>query len=188
MTKITKNFYLEEFLVSAGLEIEPTSEQKFCIEILCKNLLQSIRNRFGTVKITSGLRNKESYIELINRGYPASKTSDHFGWSNINPRGTGAADIMTPRADIIQVFHWIIDNKFDKFRQVIYYPGKNFIHVSNSFNLIFKMSDDIKDINRVLTKTDSGFKPYPRRPNKGKIRGENRWKTLISGLLVKMLT
>ena len=161
--KLTQDFNLNEFTVSAGVIIKPTDEQIFCIERLCKNVLQKVRDKFGPVNVTSGLRNEESYNKLIQLGYPASKTSDHFAWSSINPIGTGAADIVIS-GNTVQLFHWIIDNLYDKCGQIIYYEYKNFIHVSNDFNEIFMKKDTRYKTRKVMINKQGRFMPYPRRP------------------------
>lgn len=160
--KLSNNFYLNEFTISAGLVIAPTDEQIFCLQQLTKNILQPIRDKFGSVKITSGLRTKQSYEKLIEQGYPASKTSDHFGWSDVNPKGTGAADfVVLGEADQLSAFHWIIKTLYDKCRQIIYYPDMNIIHVSNNFNSIFFKEDSINEDRKIMTKrSGESFKSY----------------------------
>lgn len=160
--KLSANFTLDEFTTSAGILIKPTDQQIFCLNTLANNILQPIRYKFGKVNITSGLRNQESYNRLVSQGYPASKTSDHFGWSHINPKGTGAADIYCPEADsMIVVFHWIIRTLYHKCRQIIYYPGMNIIHISNNFNHIFHMPDTISTERRIMVKKpNEKFQPY----------------------------
>jgi len=166
--KLTRNFNLSEFTTSAGIIIKPTDEQIFCIDKLCKNILQKVRDKFGTIQITSGLRDKASYDRLVQKGYPASRTSDHFAWSSVNPKGTGAADIVISSENTIKVFHWIIDNLYDYLGQVIYYEDKNFIHVSNHFNEIFNMTDTRVESTRVMTYKNGRFISYPREPKPSK--------------------
>lgn len=179
--KLTQNFNLEEFTLSAGIIITPTDEQIFCIEKLCKNVLQKIRDKFGSLKITSGLRNKESNDKLTAQGYPTSKTSDHFAWSTVNPKGTGAADIVIQNEkDTVKVFNWVIDNLYDKCGQIIYYPDKNFIHVSNDFNEIFNMPDSRAESLGVLTHVNGRFIPYPRRPKENN-KKQVFWRLLNNG-------
>jgi len=162
--QLSKNFHIREFVKSGGITIKPTKEQRYCLYLLANDILQPVREHFGQVKITSGLRNKESYDALLRKGYPASKTSDHFGWSDINPRGTGAADIFCPNATSMKdVFHWIIDNLYSDCKQIIYYPDMNVVHVSNSFDKIFTMEDTMSQDKKVLIKyKDKGFVPYKR--------------------------
>ena len=162
--KLSKNFSVKEFTTSAGMVIVPTDEQIFCLRTLCNNLLQPIRDEFGSVNITSGLRNLESYHRLITQGYPASKTSDHFAWCTANPKGTGAADIHVAGTDTECVFNWIIDNLYAKIRQVIYYPNKNIVHVSNSFENIFAKKDSMEKKRRVMIYKNGKYKPHGRRP------------------------
>ena len=162
--QLTQNFKLDEFTVSAGLIIQPSEEQIFCIDKLCKNVLQKIRDKFGPIKVTSGLRNEESYKKLLSQGYPASKTSDHFAWSTINPTGTGAADIVIPGVDTLKVFHWIIDNLYCRCGQIIYYEDKNFIHVSNHLNEIFIKLELRPESRTVMTSRNGRLLPYARRP------------------------
>jgi uncharacterized protein YcbK (DUF882 family) len=162
MTKLSKNFNLDEFLTSAGLVLKPTPQQVFCLQTLVTRILQPVRDEFGPMKITSGLRTKESNEALIKKGYPASKTSDHLAWCDVNPTGTGAADFnCTTQTNMKIVFDWIIENISRHCRQIIYYPDMNVIHVSNHFNNIFKMEDSILVSNKILIKTkDKGFAPY----------------------------
>lgn len=158
--KLTKNFRLKEFTKSAGIVIEPTDEQIFCMQCLCENILQPIRSKWGRTTITSGLRNSRSTNLLIANGYPASKTSDHLAWCDVNPRGTGAADINVPGKDMKVIFDWCINNFKDLYRQLIYYPDKNIIHVSNTFNMIFTMPDDIEEYNKRLIYVGGKFISY----------------------------
>ena len=160
--KLSENFYLSEFTTSAGIRIKPTEQQIFCLKVLCTNILQPIRNKFGSIVIKSGLRNIKSYKKLIKQGYPASKTSDHFGWSDINPKGTGAADIFCQDVDSMEkVFQWIIRNLNDECKQIIFYPDMNVVHISNKFDKIFVMNDTMSKDKTVLIKTkNSGFVPY----------------------------
>lgn len=159
--KLSKDFKIKEFVNSAGIIVTPTEEQKFCLYVLANNILQPIRDKFGLITITSGLRTKESYQKLLCAGYPASEKSDHFAWSSINPTGTGAADFTCPDVIMFDIFHWVISNLYMQCRQIIYYPDMSIVHVSNNFNNIFKSEDNISNDNRVLIKTkDKGFATY----------------------------
>jgi len=162
--QLTHNFSLNEFTISAGLTITPSDEQIFCLDKLCKNILQKIRDKFGPIKVTSGLRNEESYNKLIQQGYPASKSSDHFAWSTINPIGTGAADIVIPGTSALKVFRWIIDNLYCRCGQIIYYEDKNFIHVSNHFNEIFNKPETRPETRNVMISKNGRLLQYARRP------------------------
>lgn len=163
--QLSKNFYLNEFTYSktADKRVTPTDFQIDLLGRLAKNLLQPIRDKFGSLKITSGLRDREIYDALIKAGYPASKTSDHFlvpyliyidkkkdwyapAWAP-NPRGRGAVDFTLFNStifDIWDVWYWIL-NTFDRpgidYNQVIIYPSGyskvkgNYIHISNPSKL-----------------------------------------------------
>lgn len=160
--KLSKNFSLSEFTKSAGIVITPTPEQIYCLKALANNILQPVRDRFGNTTITSGLRNDQSYNALVAQGYPASKTSDHFAWSKENPIGTGAADIVCGSAVMFGVFKWVQTNIMDKVGQVIYYPDKGFVHVSNRFSKIFCMPDPRREDTRIMIYKNGKFVPYKR--------------------------
>ena len=154
--RLSKNFSLEEFTYSKIVDkhIKPTSFQINKLQYLAENLLQPIRDKFGPLKITSGLRDLKVYRALVKAGYPASKTSDHFlvpylikykgewlvpSWAP-NPRGRGAADFIALKADAWELWHWVL-KKFDKpgwdFNQFIIYPKDfssvktDYFHISN---------------------------------------------------------
>ena len=157
--KLSKNFSLDEFVICMGIVIDATPEQIFCLSVLCEKILQPIRDKFGSIKITSGLRNTISSELMIGKGYNASKTSDHLAWGIWNPRGTGAAD-FTCSNNMRDVFHWIQLNIINQIGQVIYYPDKNFIHVSNKFSNIFCMPDTRLETTRIMIYKNGKFIPY----------------------------
>lgn len=163
-TKLSPNFTLGELTHSnlANKYVETTSFQIGMLRELCTELLQPVRNKFGVLKVTSGLRDKEVYDLLIKNGYPASKTSDHFlvpylykhraDWlvpsSAPNPRGKGAADFIPLKANGWDVFYWMLDNfeASKDFNQLIIYPKdyskakSNYLHVSNPARLFIAKS------------------------------------------------
>jgi len=157
--KLSENFNLSEFTYSkaADRRIKPTEFQIGMLKRLCEDLLQPIRDAFGSLRITSGLRDRVIYDALVKAGLPASKTSDHFlvpyltkvgnEWMAPtfapNPRGKGAADFVPLNADAWIVYYWIIKRfkpKFD-FNQVIIYPkdyskaNSDYIHIANPARL-----------------------------------------------------
>lgn len=162
--QLSKNFSLDEFTYSAAAKkrITPTDFQIEMLKLLCKNLLQPIRDKFGPMKITSGIRDREIYHALIKAGYPASKTSDHFlvpnlvkteaGWlapvGSPNPRGKGAADFIMLQADVWDTYYWILDNfkASHDYNQVIIYTSEysdrrgNYMHISNPARLFIAKS------------------------------------------------
>lgn len=118
--KLTKNFRLKEMLVSDSFpdiasKMQPTQQDVERLTLLCEGLLQKVRDRFGPVKVISGLR-RDGLNELVD------------GWKDSDHTFATAADIEV-REDIMIVFKWIIGHNLH-FRQVIAYPEQNFIHVS----------------------------------------------------------
>jgi hypothetical protein len=157
--RLSSNFSRKEFTHSAGTVIVPTKEQLYCLKLLCRNILQPIRDKFGQVTITSGLRTKETTNKLIAVGLPASLSSDHIAWSDGNIRGTGAADFTCHGKDIEVIFNWIQRNLMHNIGQVIYYPDRSFIHVSNRFSKIFCMPDSRAETRRRMIYTNGVFTP-----------------------------
>lgn len=155
--RLSKNFAQQEFTTSAGIKIDPTSEQLFCLKTLCQNILQPIRDKYGPVNITSGLRNSESTEKLIAAGVSASRTSDHMAWCQGNPKGTGAADFICRGKNMGVIFSWIQRHLMHNVGQVIYYPYRDFIHVSNRFSKIFCMPDPRPESWRKLLYENGGF-------------------------------
>lgn len=155
--QLTKNFRVKEFTLGAGIRIKPTAEQIYCLQILCSAILQPIRDQFGQLVITSGLRNNEVTKALRAQGYPASATSDHYGWSRENPRGTGAADFTCPTVNESDIFLWLQMYKYEDLGQVIYYPDSKIIHVSNRFSKIFTAEDTRREETRVLIYKNGSF-------------------------------
>ena len=143
---ITKNFVWKEILTSEslpGYQIIPTPQQIFCYRTLFESLVQPIRNQFGRIKITSGLRDEVIYQALRKRGYPASPRSDHFAWCNLNPIGSGAVDFTPLDADLFEVHRFIyrkvIEGTWDV-NQLIIYPEMGVIHISNPRSVIFRFA------------------------------------------------
>jgi len=161
--KLSANFTLEELTYSeaAHKHVEATEFQIGMLKELCQNLLQPIRNKFGPVRITSGLRDLLVYRAMLKAGYEPSKTSDHFLVPSLyqhkgdwlvptcapNPRGKGAVDFYALGANIWDVYYWILDNfrPSRDFNQVIIYSKKysnrgDFIHLSNPARLFIAKS------------------------------------------------
>lgn len=128
---LTKSFKLSEFAVSkdhpfvASL-INFSEADKAKLFYLCSLILQPVRDQFGPVKILSGKRSPE-----LNKAVGGVVYSDHlFKFVSV------AADFTCPDIDIERVWHWIQGDNWLKrknrqpFGQLIYYPSKNFIHVS----------------------------------------------------------
>ena len=153
---LSANFALEEFLFSktANVTITPTTFQIEKLKYLAENLLQPIRDRFGPIKITSGIRDWKIYYALKEKGYPASKTSDHFLVPEIkdingkyyvpedvpNPTGKGAADFYSDKDSSKDIFSWILSNfaPSHDFNQLVLYHHdycysieSGYLHISN---------------------------------------------------------
>ncbi len=141
--ELTVNFNMKEFTHSdiAGIEIVPTDIQIERIRKLCQLILQPIRFEWGPVVITGGLRNGEVYKKLLSdakqkrrEGFMVplpSLNSDHFAGDPFCPKGTGAADFIVKLHDHYLVYKWIISQKL-YYKQLIYYVGHSFIHISNA--------------------------------------------------------
>tara|TARA_R100000406_G_scaffold78328_2_gene59152 strand:+ start:411 stop:923 length:513 start_codon:yes stop_codon:yes gene_type:complete len=123
-TKLTKNFSAYEFVVSASYP-EIAKNIKLCLEdflhlrILCLSCLQPLRDQFGSISVLSGKRD-QSLNQLV-RG---SENSDHL-------IGCAADVSLTyPNFTNEHVFNWVVKDSDIDFRQIIFYPDKNFIHIS----------------------------------------------------------
>ena len=131
--KISKNFILQEFLVTnTGLNNQLTSDALANIEYLAKNLLQPLRDMYGkTIRITSGYRSAE-----VNKAVGGSPTSQHT-------KGQ-AVDIV---ADDNKALFDLIKNNFD-FDQLIWEYGTDkqpaWVHVS------IKKTGNRKQIRRAI--------------------------------------
>jgi len=107
MTKLSKNFSLEEMTFSEtatrkGISNKPTKIQLEKLTTLCDNLLQPVRDKFGSTVVTSGLRGKE-----LNELIGGSTKSQHC-------KGE-AADFHCSRHTRYKVAKWISENlEFDQ--------------------------------------------------------------------------
>ena len=75
--RITKNFHLKELIASStaermGIDNKPNGEQLVSLSILTQAVLQPIRDKFGIVSISSGLR-----VPDLNKAIGGSKNSSH---------------------------------------------------------------------------------------------------------------
>jgi len=124
--KLSKNFYLSEFLVSQyatrhGIKNEPPAAHLVRLKYLVANVLQPVRDKFGPVIISSGYRSKE-----LNAAIGGSVTSQH----SIGE----AADFEVPGLDNKKLADWIKDNlKFDQLILEFYKdgdPNSGWVHCS----------------------------------------------------------
>lgn len=119
-TKLTENFWLEEFAVSASRPelVEPVP-QRFVANVrrLAETILQPIRDLWGrSLDISSGYRSK-----ALNEAVGGSESSQH--------RRAEAADVTTWNVRGLFRAMLIRPNKFPT-GQLIYYPKQNFTHVA----------------------------------------------------------
>jgi len=159
--RLSTNFHLDEFTRSRfaeGGRVKPTHQQIYCIKILVSSIMQSVRDKFGKIRITSGIRDKSVHDGLIKHGYPASVTSDHLAWCTVNPYGTGACDFIPLEANLKEVFLWISSNCI--YGQLIIYPEDGFIHVSNEWESLFKHLTRSKFKRPLLVRKDGAYHIY----------------------------
>lgn len=97
-----------------------TEETYNCLKDLCVNILEPIREKFGTVIIHSGFRCPE-YNKLIG----GSPTSQHMLGQAADFHIVSRCDIPTFKSD----FEWIYKSSNIKFGQVIY-ELDSWIHIS----------------------------------------------------------
>jgi hypothetical protein len=124
--KLSKNFSIQELTDSAtaiklGIDNNPTPEQLQCLQDLVDCVLQPVRDQFGLVTITSGLR-----VPELNKAVGGSTTSDHC-------KGQ-AADFEVAGVDNKAVALWIATNlTFDQLILEFYDDGitnSGWIHCS----------------------------------------------------------
>jgi len=120
--QLSRNFYLFEFKVSKDYpdladQITFSVEDVKTLSLLCLTCIQPIRDKFGITHIFSGKRSEE-----LNMAVGGHETSDHLTCN--------AADILCSNFNSEQVFKWLVNESGIDYRQVIYYPDSNFIHIS----------------------------------------------------------
>ena len=144
--KLTKNFKLFEFTGEGKNQVivRNTSFQLWLINKIANDIMQPIRDEFGPIKITSGIRDCKNWCRLDKAGYKPSKTTDHsYGIPEVNQFGVGACDFLPYK----KWDYWVIYNFIRKnlnFGQVIIYLSDEkdnyrprFIHVSNPYELVY---------------------------------------------------
>lgn len=124
--QLSKNFSLDELIKSdtairLGINNTPNTGQIKNLELLAKNILQPLRDKFGSIKILSGFRSPE-----LNKAVNGSKTSDHMDGL--------AADIECKALSNAALASWIKGNlTFEQLILEFYTPGDSFsgwVHVS----------------------------------------------------------
>jgi len=123
--KLSQNFSLKELVASQtadrkGIDNTPTDEHIENLKLLCKNVLQPIRDEWGVVSVSSGYRS-----QALCQAIGSVSTSQHA-------RGQ-AADFECYSVDNRELFDWITQNL--EFDQAIleFYDGdanSGWLHVS----------------------------------------------------------
>ena len=122
--KLSKNFSLAEMVKSQtaerkGIANQPTDEHIKCMKMLAKNILQPIRNEFGSFIVSSGYRSPELCIAI---------------GSNIHSQHAKgeAADFEVAGVDNYDLALWIQENlDFDQLILECYTGGNSgWIHCS----------------------------------------------------------
>ena len=128
--KLSKNFTLEEYTKSQtalrqGIDNTPNDEHLASAKLLFENLVQKVRDHFGTTVINSGYRGPD-----LNAAVGGASTSQHC-------RGE-AVDIECPGIPNYDVAKWIEDNlDYDQLILEFYTPGipdSGWVHVSYTAN------------------------------------------------------
>ena len=124
--RLSKNFTLQEFTKSQtalrrGIDNTPEGEHLEAAKALFENVVQKVRDHFGTTVINSGYRGP-----ALNEAVGGSSRSQHC-------KGQ-AADIEVPGVANADVAQWIVDNtEFDQVILEFYTPGipdSGWVHVS----------------------------------------------------------
>ncbi len=125
---LSRNFSLNELTKSQtalrnGLENKPSMEEIVALTVLCNNILQPIRDRYGSFAPNSGFRTVE-LCKLVG----SSEKSQHA-------KGE-AADIEVVGTDNYELAEWIAKNlDFDQLILEFYNsddPSSGWVHVSHS--------------------------------------------------------
>lgn len=125
---LSRNFSLSELTKSQtalrnGLDNKPSTEEIVALTVLCNNILQPIRNKYGSFTPNSGFRTVE-LCELVG----SSAKSQHA-------KGE-AADIEVAGIDNYKLAEWIVKNlDFDQLILEFYTsddPSSGWVHVSYS--------------------------------------------------------
>lgn len=115
---LTRDFSVEEMTrTNTNLLNTPSAEDLEKLLYLCTYLLQPIRDVWGRITVSSGLRKFQ-----VNEKVGGSVHSQHL---------KGEAGDIQPQADIRRVFNWIMTSDL-KYGQLIYEKrkGTEWIHIS----------------------------------------------------------
>ena len=119
--KLSENFGLGEFYKSKAFPdiargMTPTKEQVDSLMSLCSFGLQRVRDEFGAVTITSGVRD-----ELLNKAIGGARSSQHC-------RGKAADFLCNDVRDMVTVYHWC-KGQLEWPGELFYYSKRGHIHM-----------------------------------------------------------
>jgi len=174
--RVADNFSLKEYLKSdlLGGYVPVNDIQFWLIKKHAKLVMQPIRDQFGPLLITSGVRNKE-VIALMNKSedYSPSATTDHsFLDPEVYSYGVGAADFHPiDKVSLLEIQQWIMLRslrfKLPVGQSIIYWDSKKedyvFIHVSLLRSIVFSKEfgyDNLRDYGKFLVGIDRGNGGY----------------------------
>ena len=128
--KLSPNFTLGEMADSrtallAGIDNTPDRHQLRALRVLCQQVLQPIRDRFGPVRITSGFRNPATNeavggVPLSAHRIPYDLTEEGTRFSYVKV----ATDFQVPGVPLEDVYDWIRLDSGLSCDQVILERGK----------------------------------------------------------------
>jgi len=146
--QLSKYISKEEFehsntAIAKGLSNEMTSEHEINARLLCTNILDKIREKFGPMKITSGYRGFR-----LNKAIGGVSSSQHcFGM---------AADFVIPTKSLRVIMDWIVNDSGMDYDQVIFEDIQNdgsakWIHISFDKNRARKQALTMKKVGKKST-------------------------------------
>jgi hypothetical protein len=123
-----------------GIENIPNDEQLKCIELVCVNILQPVRSKFGPIRITSGFRSPELCLKI-----GSTTTSNHTRGQAVD------FEPYDTNTKLYTIFKWIYNNC--KFRELIaeFFPD-GWVHAAyrkGGNDRIIKLKDKQHNYQRV---------------------------------------
>lgn len=121
--QLSRNFSLNKMTYSTTankfkINNTPSNDVIENLRYLCQKSLQPIRDKFGIITITSGYRCLD-----LNKKVGGKSTSQHL-------KGQ-AVDFVTPHANLLEVFDWIVKNiEYDQVLFEYNSKGSKWIHLS----------------------------------------------------------
>lgn len=163
--KVSDNFQVKEFFTDGipesvknlsvndrnriGADKYPKDPYLFRIFLLCREILQPVRERWGSgIRITSSVRTAKTYQRFADQGisYASPTRSDHADHT-LNPWSTGAADLVPTNGDVDGLMDLMAEMHDSGMNvgQIIFernISGAEWIHVSNSQDTFFRIAGD----------------------------------------------